>query len=762
MNLYGCMAGCVAALALAGSALGAELTPERLFGAPSVIGETAHGVELSPDGRFVSYLRPAANDPGATAVWIMATKGGAGRVLLDTRRLGEASKTLSEEQMKFVERRHSMAGETFDYAWSQDGAKLLLAYNGDLYIAAVANGSVRQLTKGEEAGDPHLAPDGRTVSFARAHRLVLHNVESGAEQVIGDDASQTISYGQAEFVAQEEMQRFAGSWWSPDGRRIAYARVDESNVTQVARLKIDAKAISIVLDRFPLAGTANADVKLFVRSLSGGPPIPVDLGSNPDIYVYDVTWSANGDTLYVQRQSHDQKRLDLLAIDPATGRGRLLLSETSTTWVELERDFRPLRDGRFLWGSARTGWQHLYLYDRNGELIRPVTSGNWRVANLGAGAAPDLSPILGVDEDHSLVYFLASRETPIERQIYRISYAAPQAPLQVTSGHGWWTPAMMAGSPTTFVGTYSNQDTPPRTGLFDLGGRLVSWLAENRLDPTHPYFAFLDHRPSYEFGTIKAADGEDLHYFIAKPAGFDPTRRYPAIVRVYGGPNVEYVTREWRPLTDQLYTQAGYVVFALDSRGTSNRDLAFEHAISGALGGLSTVDQIAGVHFLAGQPYIDPDRIGIAGWSFGGYETVRTMSTPGSGLRAGAGGGVPSDFSLYDTHYTERYLGTPQARPSAYNEAALLPHIKDFSGELLVLQGLSDDNVQLGNFTRLVTELQAQGKTFDTEVFPGQSHVIRGPAAQTRLMGAQLRFFSHALAQPRGSPPLAKTGDKPD
>lgn len=740
-------------VALTGSISAKPLPIERLFAPPPLVGAIAETVRPSPDGRWIAYLGPAPDDAEATILYAMASGGGAPRVLLDTRKLGATRHALTEPQMKALERRHEARSASLDYWWDADGQSLMAAYHGGIYLLNIASGEATLAVKPEAAAtDPHLSPGGRFISFQRNHDLFVHDVATGTERPLGGDASETISYGRSAFVDQEEIQRFTGAWWSPNRSAIAYVRVDERKVTVVPRLRVDAAGLDIARDRFPLTGTDNAVEHILIRPTPGAAPVDVDLGANPDIYIADATWSRDGHTFYVERQSRDQKTLDLLAVDPATGKSRVLVTETSPTWVDLEKDFRPLRDGAFLWGSTRSGWRHLYLYSREGAMIRPVTSGAWRIAD--PWVTPDVAAIAGVDEARGLVYFIASRDTPLEQQLCSVSYRHPGAPRRLTVGHGWWTASMAADTPTAFVGQYADPTTPPRTGLYDLDGRRLAWIAENRLDASHPYAPFSDQRPVYTFGLIKAADGQDLQYLLARPPNFDPTRRYPVIVKVYGGPGVQLVRRDFRSFSDQIYTQAGYLVFTLDNRGSANRSEAFEHAISGALGGLSTEDQIAGVAFLKTLPFVDPDRIGMTGWSFGAYETVRVMTTPGGGVRAGVAGGTPSDFRRYDTHYTERFLGMPQANAAAYDAAALLPRAKDLSGDLLLMHGMSDDNVSLSNFTALVLELEKAGKVFDVDVFPAQSHAIRGEAAQTRQMRDVLRYFDRTLA-PRPAAPSA-------
>lgn len=719
-----------------------RLTPQRLSEGPALSGETTSGTRLSPDGRFVAWLKPAADDAAASVLWVMPVRHGAARALIDSRTLGTTDRKMSDVAMKALERRYQTASTALTFSWSPEGKRLLLSYGDDLYAVDAAGGRPVRLTStpGAEV-DPQLAPGGRFVSFTRGPGLVVRSLATGAERRIGSDASDAISYGAAEFIAQEEMRRFTGQWWSPDGSRIAYTRVDESGVKTIPRVLIDPRATKVANERYPLAGTPNAKVQLFVEPADGGTAVAIDLGDDPDVYLADVRWSRDGRALYVERQSRDQKQLDLLRADPVTGRTRVLVHETSDTWVDLERDFWPLSDGGFLWGSARSGWRHLYRYDSDGTLIRQVTSGDWRIANITIAAAENFTSVVGVDERRGLVYFVASIATPIEQQLYRVSYRHADVPHPVTSGSGWWTPYMAEHSADAFLATYSDPLTPPRTALYSATGARLKWLDENRLGPEHPLWRYMAGRPTYEYGTLKAADGSDLHYVLAKPAGFDPSKRYPAIVRVYGGPGVQTVRREWRNASDQLLAEHGYVVFQLDNRGSANRSEAFEHALAGDLGGVGIDDQRAGVRFLGSLPFIDARRIGMMGWSFGGYVTVRLLTEPDSRVRAGAAGGTPSDFALYDTHYTERFLGKPQDNAANYTRSGLLPRAGKLNGDLMLLQGLSDDNVVIGNFTALAAELQARGKLFETSVYPGMGHVPRGP----HILEAQLDFFQRRL-----------------
>jgi len=342
------------------------------------------------------------------------------------------------------------------------------------------------------------------------------------------------------------------------------------------------------------------------------------------------------------------------------------------------------------------------------------------------------------------VIFSASIDTPIESQIYAISYQHEDTPHALTSGHGGWD-ATVAGTGGVFAGAYSDPMTPPRTGLYAADGKFIRWIEENKLDSHHPYYPYLADRRVPTFGTLKADDGTVLHYEITTPVGFDPHKKYPAIVEVYGGPHVQLVRRDWGSPVSQLYAEAGYVQFTLDNRGSDNRSVAFKTAVDRRLGTLETEDQLTGVHYLRSLPYIDPKRIGVSGWSYGGFMTMELMTAKGAGFAAGASGAPPTEWSLYDTCYTERYMGTPQNNPKGYADSDILSRLGDLGGRLLLLKGLSDDNVILANSTRLMSALQERGVTFDLMDYPGERHGIAGRAKRLQLMRTYLEFFARNL-----------------
>lgn len=730
-----------------GSALAEVLTPERTFAAPDLSGPTARGVQFSPDGRLVTFLRAKPEDRTTLDLWAVPTAGGEPHRLVDARTLEPKDARLSEAEQSRRERQRISNQGVVDYTWDEQGRSILVPLNGDLYLADAASGAVRRLTRtpGDET-DSRFSPKGTWISFVRDGVLYAQPAAGGPERAISPPSRDALSWGVAEFVAQEEMDRYTGYWWSADDRHIAYTRVDETGVDVVPRVDIGAEGSTVVRQRYPRAGRPNARVELYVGAVDGGAPVKVDLGANADIYLARVNWSADGRTLYIQREARNQQALDLLMVDPATGASRVIVRERQTPWIDLNDNFTALKDGTFLWGSERTGFNHLYRYSREGKLIHAVTGGDWPVSGAASGAGAHAPGVAAVDEKRGLVYFTASRETPTEKHLYVVSYKAPAEPRRITAGHGWWS-ASVSRDAKTFVGGYTDPTTPPQTALYDISGKRLRWIEENRLGPGHPYAPYLDHRPTAEYGTIPADDGTPLQYVVRKPAGFDPAKRYPVIVQVYGGPDVQEVTRTWAPATDQLLTQAGYVLFQLDNRGSSNRGVRFEGAIYGRLGSVEVKDQLAGVDWLKRQPFVDPARIGVMGWSYGGYMTLRLLTEPGSPFAAGAAGGPPSDWRLYDTHYTERFMGDPNTRAAAYDASAVIPRLKNLHGRLLLMHGMADDNVVFENSTRTMAKLQELGTPFDLMLFPGQRHGIRGPERQLQQWRTYLAFFARTLGR---------------
>ncbi|WP_122467189.1 S9 family peptidase [Brevundimonas lutea] len=730
------------ALAQTGTAADpAILTPERVFADPSLAGPVARGVTLSPDGELVAFLRSREDDVNVLDLWAAPTGQGEPTKLIDARALVPDEGELSEAETARRERMRISQSGVVEYSWDQQGRYILAPIGGDIFLATRADGSVRRLTETEaDEIDAKVSPQGNYVSFVRDQDLVVLDLATGTETPITNDGDGVITWATAEFIAQEEMDRDTGYWWSPNERFIALQRTDESPVAVIPRLDISGEGSTTIDQRYPRAGEANAVVELYVRDLRSGDRVKVDLGDNTDIYLARVDWSADGDTLYVQRQSRDQKRLDLLAVDPTTGQGRVIATQRDRAWVELTHDFKALQDGRFIWSSEEDGWRHLYLHDANGRVVHQITEGDWPVKALE-----------GVNEETGEVFFTASmrdgREMPTEQQLFRVSLEGRAAPVAVTPEGGWWS-ASMNRPGTAFVGGYTDLETPARTGLYQADGTFVRWIEENRLDETHPFWPYVSRRPDVEFGTLES-HGEELVWMMAKPPGFDPSRQYPVVMQVYGGPSGGGVKNAWLPPTTQLLTEAGYVVFRLDNRGEGYRSAAFKRALYHRMGVPEVEDQVLAANWLRDQPYVDDSRMSAMGWSYGGFMALHMLTEPGMALTSAISGAPVTDWSLYDTHYTERFMGKPQENAEGYARSDVVDRLDQLTGRLLLLHGMADDNVIFENATRVIDALQEDSVPFEMMLYPGQRHGVRGNPRQLQQWRTYLDFLDRTIGERR-------------
>ncbi len=729
----------------AGSALAQEtpsniLTPERVFSSPSLNGPVAKGVSLSPDGQLVAFLRSREDNVDVQDLWAAPMGEGEPYKLIDAQALVPDAGELSEAEKARRERMRISARGVVEYSWDQQGRYILAPLEGDIFLASRADGKVRRLTETPaDEIDAKVSPKGSYVSYVRDQNLVVYDLASGKETPITDDGAGLISWGTAEFIAQEEMDRDTGYWWSPDERYIAMTRVDESPVDIVPRFEITGAGATMVEQRYPRAGRPNAVVELYVRDLQGGGRVKVDLGSNTDIYLARVDWAGDGKTLYVQRHSRDQKTLDLLSVDPTTGASRVNLSQKAEAWVDLNNDFRVLADGRFIWSNEDSGWRHLYLYDRNGRRLRAITRGDYPVKHLD-----------GVNEQTGDVYFTASmrdgKELPIEQQMFRANLNRTIDPVAVTPGGGWWS-VSVNGPATAYVGNYSDPATPTQSALYRIDGTRVRWIEENKLDAAHPFAPYVARLRAPEFGTMQS-HGQTLVWRMTTPPDFDPSKKYPVVMQVYGGPGTGAgVQKSWQPLTNQLLTEAGYIVFRVDNRGEGDRSQAFETSIYRRLGIPAVEDQTLAAKWLKTLPYVDGDRIAMMGWSFGGFLSLLAVTEPEAGLASALAGAAPTEWSLYDTHYTERYMSTPQDNPEGYAATDVLPRLDDLTGRLLILHGMADDNVIFGNATRVIDALQAKSMPFEMMLYPGQRHGVRGEPRQLQQWRTYLDFLDRTIGQ---------------
>jgi dipeptidyl-peptidase-4 len=709
-----------------------KLTIERIFASPPISGSSPRLLRLSPDGRYASMLKPRSEDRERFDLWAMDTGTGQLRMLVDSARIGGGE--ISEaEKMRRERARVGGSKGIVEYEWAPDGRSILAPVDGDLYLADVASGSVRRLTNTPATElDAHVSEGGRYVSFVRDQNLYAIDLTTGTERPLTAEGKGPVTCGTAEFVAQEEMDRRTGTWWGPGDSRVAVECYDESKVQVVTRAAIGANGTRTFDQRYPAAGTPNVVVTLWLMNPDGARRVRVDLGADPDIYLARVNWSKDGRTLYVQRESRDQKRLDMLAVDPATGASRVLFSETAKSWINLNDDFRPLRDGSLIWGSERSGFHHLYRF-ANGQWT-PITRGEWVMTGL-----------VGVDEPHHRLFFTGNKDGAIEQDVYSVDYLQPGEPQRL-SETGYWNSAEMDKVGTRLLVSRSSPEQPPQVYLADESGKRIEWLDQNKLDAGHPYAPYLAaHRP-VRFGTIKAADGTTLYWEMITPP-LKPGRKYPVFFEHYGGPGTgQQVSRAWGNPMRQYWVSKGWIYFQIDNRGSYNRGKAFEDQIYHAMGRVEVDDQATAARWLQKRPFVDPRRIAISGWSYGGYMSLKMLEKAPKGLYAAGVVGAPvTKWELYDTHYTERYLGNPAIDPKPYQTSDALAGAWKIDEPFLLLHGMSDDNVVFENSSMLADELQQADRPFDMMFYVGQTHRIAGEGRQAHVQTTIERFLDEKV-----------------
>ena len=730
------------------AALAGPLTIERIFDGASLSGQTPVKLKPSPDGTRITFLRAKRDDQNTFDLWEYNVGSHETRMLVDSRHLEPKDTELSDAE-KARRERERIAGRhgIVDYEWSPDGKKLLFPLGGKLYLydlAAPGDAAPRLLDTGGEAIDPKVSPLGRYVAYVREQNLWVIGLQDGKPRQLTHDGGGSIHNGEAEFVAQEEMDRFTGYWWAPDDSAIAFERYDEAGVPVVKRAEVYANRTDTIEQRYPAAGKNNVVVKLGLVSPDGGDLRFVDLGADPDIYLTRVDWVPDGKRLSYQVMPRSQRRLDLKLVDAKTMAQRTLLAEQSRTWINLNDDLHFLKSREaFVWASERSGRKHVYLYGLDGKLRHAISAGKW-----------DVDGVLGVDEKRGVVYVDSNRDFVPDRQIYALALdgSTADAPRRISTGDGQHR-AEFTKNADYYVDTFADPATPPQTSLRKADGSLVAWVEENRLDEKHPYWPYRDAHVAPEFGTIKSSDGQDLYYRLYKPLGFDPTKRYPVFDFYYGGPHAQLVARGWVDYFCEYMAQHGYVVFTLDNRGMARRGRAFSDAIYKQLGKVEVEDQVAGIHWLKLQSFVDRGRIGVFGWSYGGYMTTMMLAKASNEIAAGVAVAPVTDWTLYDTFYTERYLDTPQHNAEGYKLSGTLNWLDGLKSPLLLIHGMADDNVLFTNSTALMAALQQRGIPFQLMTYPGGKHGLSTPAMKKHAYHLIADYFDAKLRPVAGDQP---------
>jgi dipeptidyl-peptidase-4 len=609
-----------------------------------------------------------------------------------------------------------LANQT-SYQMNSDESAVLINSANDLFYYEFGSANAVRLTNNPEAEvGESFSPDGRMVSFIRNNNLYVEDVATQRERPLTRDGSTQILNGRLDWVYQEELYgrgNFGAYWWSPDSTRIAFLRIDERPVpefTVVDHIPYDQK---VEVTPYPKAGDPNPIVKLGVASAAGGEVRWIDTYKYQpeDFLIVRVGWTPDGKKVVYQAQNRAQTFLDLnLAGDD--GKTTTMFRESGNAWVEVVDDgLQWLKDGSFLWLSDRSGWRHVYHYDADGKLIKQVTSGNW-----------DIRGIEAVDEAKSILYFSASEHSFIANHEYSISFDGSGL-KRLTAAEGSHR-ASFNSSNSLFLDFWSDINTPSQLRLDDADGKLVRLIDENKVDAVKQY-----KLGKVEFLNVKTRDGFNMEAMMIKPPDFDPAKKYPVMSYTYSGPQSQSVRNAWggtRQLWHQMLAQKGYIIWICDNRTASNKGVNSALPLYKNFGELELRDLEDGFAWLKSQPYVDGSRIGLWGWSYGGFMTSYAL-THSQTFKVGIAGGTVSDWRNYDSIYTERYMQTPQNNMEGYRKSSPVHYAKDLHGKLLLIHGAIDDNVHMANTVQFLYELQKSGKQVQFMIYPKSRHGVVDP-----------------------------------
>ena len=691
------------------------LTPELVTHGYQIVAPSIRRIMWRPGHEQVSYVRDDAGD----GLWLYDVATGKARRL-------DVSGSVNPET----------------YQWSANGDEILFQGVDDLWVFDVRTGETKRLTNDSVKEEvPTFSPAGDRVAFVRQNNIFTISLKTGKATQLTTDGTELVLNGIFDWVYKEELadRSTARSYeWSPDGRKIAYLRLDDSPVPQYPLVNFLSRHVELNIQRFPQSGDPNPKASFHVVSVDGGSAMTwhsPDASVPVEYFGPTFTWTPDSKSISFLTLNRDQTEEVARLWNVNSGASRTLLVERDKYWINSLNPPHFLSGGRFLWLSERDGWMHLYLYGMDGKLQKKLTSGNWMIDRP---VFSDL-PMFQVGGDSGWIYFLSTEPDARQRQIYRVRLDG-NGLQQVSKQPGTHT-FYLSPDGRYYVDRFSDYKTPPVTRLYKSDGEETSTLDK----PAN----YLDN---YELGTtelvtVKSADGTNLYARLVKPPNFDPNKKYPVIVKVYGGPEIQMVKDEWgvTSLEDQLFTERGYLLWILDNRGSWGRGHAFETPIFEHLGRQELKDQLAGVDYLKSLPYVDASRMGIRGWSYGGYMTLYTLTHAPDVFKCGAAGGPVADWKFYDSIYTERYMRTADVNPDGYRESSPLEAAGNLTANLLLMHGVDDDNVHLQNTINFIEALVRDGIPYQLYLQPGEKHGFSAYSARLYRLKRMLKFFDQNL-----------------
>lgn len=632
------------------------------------------------------------------------------------------------------------------YQFSADEKKVLIktdieriwrrSTRENYFVYDLESGKTRKLTQSNQKQQySQLSPSGNKAAFVQDNDLYLVNLVTGEEKAITTDGKfNYIINGATDWVYEEEFG-FAKAWyWSPDGQKIAFYRFDESDVKEFFMTDWGNLYPGLTRFKYPKAGEENSVVKIGVYDLESEDTTWMEVGSENDQYIPRINWTKDSDVLVIRRMNRLQNKQDLMFADVNSGSTKIIKTENSDAWVDVNDDLKFLENGeQFFYASEESGYNHIYLYDMSGDMVRQVTQGNWEVTNF-----------LGYDEQSQTLYYVSTEESSLERHMYSINIDG-SGKQKLSEGEGW-NEINMSRDFEYYIQTFSMPTVPPKYTLHKSDGEEVRMLEENEMLVNRLQQYYLPEKEFIEIPLQQAT----LNGYILKPHGFDPEKEYPTLFYVYGGPGSQTVTKQFsagqRAMWHQYITEQGYIVVSIDNRGTGARGRDFEKQTYKKLGQYETKDQIDAAKYLAEQyDYIDEERLGVWGWSYGGYMSSLVLAQGGDIFSTAIAVAPVTNWRFYDTIYTERFMQTPQLNPEGYRKGSPITYADQIEGNYLLVHGTGDDNVHFQNSVTLVNKLVEEDVQFESMYYPNRSHAIYGGNTRKHLYKVMSNFILENL-----------------
>ncbi|WP_036602144.1 S9 family peptidase [Olivibacter sitiensis] len=631
---------------------------------------------------------------------------------------------------------HIKTGERELYTPAPSADVRVLVEEGNIYIQYGTEAPKQLTNNADEERNPTLSPDGNYVAFTRNKDLYAIEVNSGKEIRYTSDATDVIYNGWSSWVYYEEIlgrsTQYKAFWWSPDSKHLAYMRFDDTKVPMFPIYGSKGQHGYLEETRYPKAGDPNPEVKIGFVPVAGGATVWADFNEKDDQYFGTPYWSFDSKSMMVQWMNRDQNNLKFYAVDPSTGTIKEIYDEKQAAWIDLDQDGRIeyLKDNKhYILKSDRTGWAHFYLYTLDGQLVNPLTSGKWQVNGLEY-----------VDEKKKQVYFTARKESSSTVDLYKVDYSGKNL-KRLTFGD-YTHSVRISPDGKHFITTYSNVGTPTKLALLTTEGRLVKELADSKADDFD----------SYTFGqtemiTIPTEDGYQLPAVITYPTDFDESKVYPVIFSIYGGPNAGTVRNTWKGANNQLWANEGIVQISVDHRASGHFGKEGVALMHRNLGKWEMHDYITAAKWLKAKPWVAKDKLLITGHSYGGYMTCMALTYGADYFDFGVAGAPVTSWELYDTHYAERFMDTPQDNPVGYKNGSVLTYVDNYKGLLRIMHGDMDDNVHMQNTIQLVDKLQDAGKHFELMIYPGGRHGWGGAKTRHDRNERYRFYYKHLLGR---------------